>query len=61
MAYYVRPEICPQSHKCPMIIHCPVGAIKQEGFNAPIIDRDLCINCGKCAKICAMKAVVKVD
>lgn len=35
---------------------CPVGAISMqynnEGFLMPIIDKDLCIDCGKCDKVC---------
>lgn len=35
---------------------CPVNAIKMkpdfEGFLYPRIDSDLCINCGKCLKVC---------
>mgnify|MGYP001855424003 CR=1 FL=1 len=29
---------CPQNHKCPAVKVCPVGALSQEGFNAPKID-----------------------
>lgn len=40
---------CPQNHPCPSIRVCPVGAIRQNGFNAPTIDEEKCIRCGKCA------------
>lgn len=48
---------CPQNHKCPAIKVCPVGAIKQEGFALPTIDKETCIKCGKCIKYCPMKAI----
>ncbi len=48
---------CPQDHKCPAMAVCPVGAIKQEGFNAPTIDYEKCIKCGKCETFCPMKAL----
>ena len=28
---------CPQDHPCPLVPKCPVGAISQDGFNAPEI------------------------
>ena len=51
-------ENCPQNHKCPAIKVCPVGALSQVGFNAPIIDYDKCIKCGKCSNFCPKKALV---
>lgn len=48
---------CPQNHKCPAIKVCPVGAIKQEGFALPAINKETCIKCGKCIKYCPMKAI----
>lgn len=49
---------CPQNHKCPAVKVCPVGALSQEGFNAPKIDYDKCIKCGKCSNFCPKKALV---
>lgn len=49
---------CPQNHKCPAVEVCPVGALKQEDFNAPEVDLDKCIRCGKCANFCPKKALV---
>lgn len=49
---------CPQNHPCPAVRLCPVGALKQTGFAAPVVDYDLCINCGKCARACPMGALV---
>ena len=33
-------ENCPQNHKCPAVNVCPVGALSQKDFEAPIIDYD---------------------
>lgn len=49
---------CPQNHKCPSLAKCPVGALKQEGYNAPIVDHNICIKCGKCSNFCPMNALV---
>ena len=51
-------ERCPQNHKCPAVNVCPVGALSQEGFNAPEIDYGKCIRCGKCSNFCPKKALV---
>jgi len=51
-------EKCPQNHRCPALRVCPVGALKQEGNNAPTVDYNLCIECGKCTEFCPMKALV---
>jgi len=48
---------CPQNHPCPSKRVCPVGALKQEGFNAPTVDNDVCIKCGKCVSFCPMGAL----
>lgn len=51
-------EKCPQSHLCPSVKVCPVGALSQVGFNAPTVDHDKCIRCGKCSNFCPKKALV---
>lgn len=51
-------ENCPQNHSCPAIKVCPVGALSQVGFAAPVIDGDKCIRCGKCSNFCPKKALV---
>ena len=51
-------ENCPQNNKCPSVEVCPVGALSQEGFNAPAVDYDLCIACGNCTERCPRKALV---
>lgn len=37
---------------------CPVGALLQEEFNAPKVDYEKCIKCGKCANFCPMNVLV---
>lgn len=51
-------EKCPQSHSCPSVKVCPVGALSQSGFNAPTVDHEKCIRCGKCSNFCPKKALV---
>ena len=51
-------ENCPQNHKCPAVKVCPVGALSQEEFEAPKIDYEKCIKCGKCSNFCPKKALV---
>lgn len=51
-------ENCPQNHPCPSVKICPVGALTQEGFQAPVVDLEKCIQCGKCAGFCPKKALV---
>lgn len=53
----VNKNRCPQNHKCPAVSVCPVGALKQEGYNAPVIDDEACIKCGKCVNFCPMRAI----
>ncbi len=53
-------ENCPKNHRCPAVKVCPVGALTQNDFEAPKIDYDKCIRCGKCAKVCPKKALVLV-
>ena len=49
---------CPQNHKCPAVNVCPVRALNQKDFEAPKIDYDRCIGCGKCSNFCPKKALV---
>ena len=48
---------CPQNHVCPAVAICPVGALKQDEFDAPVVDNDVCIRCGKCVSFCPMRAL----
>jgi len=48
---------CPQNHPCPSIEVCKVGAIIQNGFDAPIIDYEKCVECKACVKYCPMGAI----
>lgn len=50
---------CPQNHRCPSIGVCPVGAISQEGFGLPVVNQEVCIECGKCIQFCPMRAIQK--
>lgn len=54
----VKKSRCPQNHPCPSIRVCPVGALTQNGFDAPAVDEEKCIKCGKCVRFCPMRALV---
>lgn len=47
-----------KNHKCPAVNVCHVGALSQKDFEAPKIDYDKCIKCGKCSNFCPKKALV---
>jgi Fe-S-cluster-containing hydrogenase component 2 len=57
MALKISGARCPQNHRCPLLVICPVGAISQQGNGLPVIDNDKCIECGKCTRSCGMGAV----
>ena len=46
------------------VVSCPFGAIKmipdELGFKYPLIDNDLCTNCGKCFKDCQFTTSYKI-
>ncbi|MEG1613056.1 MAG: 4Fe-4S ferredoxin [Clostridia bacterium] len=52
---------CPQNHLCPSVKVCPVGALLQNGFNAPTVDDKKCICCGKCVKFCPKQVFSIID
>ena len=54
----VKIERCPQNHPCPSVRVCPVGALSQNGYKAPIVDISKCIKCGKCVHFCPKRALV---
>lgn len=51
-------ERCPKNHQCPAMRVCPVNALSQNNFDAPIVDLEKCIRCGKCVQFCPKKALV---
>lgn len=53
-------EKCPQNHRCPSVPICPVGALKQKAYEAPTVDLDSCIRCGKCTSFCPRHALILV-
>ena len=59
MALTVDNLRCPQNHRCPLLLVCPVGAITQSGFGLPAIDPEKCIECGKCIWHCGKQAIRK--
>ena len=54
----VKKNRCPQNHPCPSVKVCPVGALTQKGYDAPTVDMNACIQCGKCVRFCPMGALV---
>lgn len=61
MSYTVSEILCPQNHRCPIIRVCPAGAIFQNGYGLPTIDKSKCTECGKCLKYCPTRAVRKIE
>jgi Fe-S-cluster-containing hydrogenase component 2 len=43
---------------CPAVMVCPVGALTQEGYGAPKVDNEKCIDCSKCTYFCPTGAIV---
>lgn len=58
MKLVVINEHCPKNHSCPAMRVCPVNALHQQDFNAPTVDLNKCIRCGKCVNFCPKKALV---
>lgn len=56
MKIHVEARRCPQNHPCPIVRLCPAGAVKQDGFAAPTIDKSKCTDCGKCFRFCGYGA-----
>jgi len=57
MTITVDKNKCPQNHPCPAIKVCPVGALSQEGNNAPEVDEEKCLDCGVCSNFCPKGAL----
>ncbi len=62
MINYNQNELCTGCGACEQI--CPKGAIKltenDEGFLYPVIDKEKCINCNKCSKVCQINNIDKI-
>jgi len=56
--YYVT-DVCRNCVAKPCIMNCPKNAVSTNGQHA-VIDKDLCINCGICQKVCPYHAIVYV-
>lgn len=54
-------EKCPQNHPCPSVNVCPVNALSQKDFVAPIVDNGACIKCGKCVDFCPKGALQIIE
>jgi len=57
MNVVVEKRRCPENHPCPAVSVCPVGALTQKGYNAPMVDKAKCTGCGKCGWFCPMGAL----
>jgi Fe-S-cluster-containing hydrogenase component 2 len=57
MSIAVIKSACPENHPCPAVRVCPVKALTQIRFSAPVVNDDTCIDCGKCVYYCPMGAI----
>lgn len=57
----IRSELCPQNHKCPAVNICPIKALQQKDYNAPIVEDSKCIKCGKCVNFCPHKVFSLIE
>lgn len=53
----LQEEQCRACKKCGMVKVCAHNAISKEEGKKPVIDRNKCVNCGKCLTGCYFKAV----
>lgn len=51
-----RPELCKGCKKCGMEAACPMGAVVRNEDGIMEIDREKCINCGRCSGKCHFDA-----
>ena len=56
MSIIITKENCPENHPCPVINVCPTKALSQDGFKAPTVNNDKCIDCNKCIFFCGYGA-----
>ena len=57
MAVKVARNLCRQNHRCPAVRSCPVDALRQMGYAALTINKDACIDCGTCVRVCPTNAL----
>ena len=57
MSLKIVEHYCPQNHRCPAVMVCPVDALSQIGESAPSVNNDKCIDCGKCVQYCPIGAL----
>lgn len=50
---------CPENHPCPSVKICLEGALSQQGFRAPVVDKDKCTECNRCVRNCPTGAIVQ--
>ncbi len=53
-------ENCTLDHSCTAVKRCPGQALIQEAFNAPTIEKERCIICGRCVNACSKGVFLKV-
>jgi Fe-S-cluster-containing hydrogenase component 2 len=58
MELVIYPEKCVKDHKCSAVALCPTGALTQKRLDAPEVDKEKCIVCGKCSQRCPHAALV---
>lgn len=61
MSIQIEKRRCPQNHPCPSIRVCPTSALSQQGYRAPQVDDQKCIDCGKCITFCPMGVFSKME
>lgn len=57
----IRQQRCPQNHRCPAAMVCPVSAITQEGYGLPRVNHEACVECGECEMACPTGAIIMED
>lgn len=57
----VLKDKCPQDHPCPSVGICPVNALMQRKVEAPEVNNEVCIKCGRCVNFCPKGALKLMD